>query len=164
MLCCYVNSHTQKLTYWSTLLSNVSIYSILLPCFYFRQSTLFVINECSFLFLGRFDMNHVLYRCLQCKKDLPTSNPVIITQLGFWPGSVTNMTYVFDPEVFLHWDLFQKESPGCSERSYLKSLEQFSVRKGRVWGILVKSCSMKHLFDCLFNYCIVCKVYFFYVS
>lgn len=88
--------------------------------------------ESSPLFLGRFDMNHVLFRCLQWQKDIPTSNPVVVTQLGFWPGSVSNMTYVFDPEVFLHWDLFQKESPGCSERSYLTSLEQFSLRKGRV--------------------------------
>ena len=77
-------------------------------------------------------MHHVLFRCLQCHKDLPTSNPLIVTQLGFWPGSISNMIYVFDPEVFLHWDLFQKESPGSSERSFLKSLEQFSLRKGRV--------------------------------
>ena len=28
------------------------------------------------------------------------------------------MSYVFDPEVFLHWDLFQKESPGSSEGSF----------------------------------------------
>ena len=28
------------------------------------------------------------------------------------------MSYVFDPEVVLHWDLFQKESPGSSERSF----------------------------------------------
>lgn len=38
--------------------------------------------------------------------------------------------HVFDPSLFLHWDLFQKESPGSSERSFLKSLEQFSYGKG----------------------------------
>ena len=75
---------------------------------------------------------------------------VIITQLGFWPGSVTNMTYVFDPEFFLHWDLFQ-ESPGCSERSYLKSLEQYSVRKGRVWGLLTCQILFFETFNCLFK-------------
>lgn len=48
-------------------------------------------------------------------------------------------------EVFLHWDLFQKESPGCSERSYLTSLEQFSVRKGRVGTINSNS------FSCAFK-------------
>ena len=37
------------------------------------------------------------------------------------------MSYVFDHKVFLRWDLFQKESPGSSERSLLKSLEQFST-------------------------------------
>ena len=30
------------------------------------------------------------------------------------------MSYVFDPEVVLHWDLFQKESPGSSDRSFEK--------------------------------------------
>ena len=29
------------------------------------------------------------------------------------PGGIS-MSYVFDPEVVLHWDLFQKESPGSS--------------------------------------------------
>lgn len=77
-------------------------------------------------------MHHVLFRCLHCQKDMPTSNPVLVTQLGFWPGSISNMVYVFDPELFLHWDFFQKENPGSSERSFLKSLEQFSLRRGRV--------------------------------
>ena len=77
-------------------------------------------------------MSHVLFRCLDCNKEVSTSNALITIQLGFWPGSVSSMCYVFDPDVFLHWDLFQKESPGSSERSFLKSLEQFSLRKGRV--------------------------------
>ena len=82
--------------------------------------------------LGRFDLSHVLYRCLGCTKDLSTTDPIITAQLGFWPGSIANTTFVFDQELFLHWNLFQKQSPGTSERSFLKSLEQFSVRKGRV--------------------------------
>ena len=42
------------------------------------------------------------------------------------------MTYVFDQDLFLYWDLLQKQIPGVSERSFLKSLELFSKRKGRV--------------------------------
>ena len=72
-------------------------------------------------------MSHVLFQCLDCKKDLPTSDPLVVTQLGFWLGSISSMSYVFDHKVFLHWDLFQKECPGSSERSLLKSLERFST-------------------------------------
>lgn len=41
------------------------------------------------------------------------------------------MSFVFDPKVFLHWDLFQKESPGSSDRSLLKSLEHFLHKRER---------------------------------
>lgn len=95
----------------------------------FNFYLIFIIN---YFFPGRFDVSHVLPRCLQCNKDVPTSNPLIVAQLGFWPGSVSSPTYVFNPSLFLHWDLFQKESPGSSERSFLKSLEQFALREGRV--------------------------------
>lgn len=57
---------------------------------------------------------------------------MVVTQSGFSPGSIRDMTYVFDQDLFLHWDLLQKQIPGVSERSFLKSLELFSKRKGRV--------------------------------
>lgn len=81
---------------------------------------------------GRFDVNHRRYKCLQCGKMLCTSEPVVIIQSGFWPGSIKDMTYVFDKELFLFWDILQKQLPGVSEGAFLKSLELFSKRKGRV--------------------------------
>ena len=63
-------------------------------------------------------MSHALFQFLNCKKDLPTSDPLVVTQLGFWPGSISSMSYVFVYEVFLNWELFQKESPGSSEVSF----------------------------------------------
>jgi len=81
---------------------------------------------------GRFDINHQRYQCLKCNKLICTSEPVVVTQSGFWPGSIRDMTYVFDQDLFLYWDLLQKQIPGVSEHSFLKSLELFSKRKGRV--------------------------------
>ena len=42
------------------------------------------------------------------------------------------MTYVFDQDLLLQWDILQKQIPGISERAFLKSLELYSKQKGRV--------------------------------
>ena len=57
---------------------------------------------------------------------------MVVTQSGFWPGSIIDIKYVFDQDLFLYWDLLQKQIPGVSECSFLKSPELFSKRKGRV--------------------------------
>ena len=77
-------------------------------------------------------MNHVLFRCLQCQKDLPTSNPVVVTQLGFWPGSVSNMTYVFDPEVFFTLGSVPEGKSWLFREilSYISGIVFFKKRKG----------------------------------
>ena len=88
---------------------------------------------------GRFDMYHACYQCCNCNKELSTSNPFIISQLGFWPGSISDLYHacyqccnIFHHDLFIHWDILQKQTPGISERSFLKSLELFSKQKGRV--------------------------------
>jgi len=86
---------------------------------------------------GRFDVNHQRYECQECFKILSTSDPFVVVQSGFWPGSIKDMTYVFDQDLFLHWNILQKQTPGVSERAFLKSLEMFTKQKGRVstWKI-----------------------------
>jgi len=54
-------------------------------------------------------------------------------QAGYWPGSPTDMSYVFDQQLFyLVWDSVQKRMPGTSENSFIRALEDVSVLKGRV--------------------------------
>lgn len=84
------------------------------------------------VFAGRFDINHRRYHCPVCTKVVSTSDPAVLIQSGFWPGSISDMTYVFEQDLLLHWDILQKQIPGISERSFIKSLEQFSKQKGRV--------------------------------
>lgn len=86
----------------------------------------------NFLFPGRFDISHRKYQCLGCLEVLSTSDPAVLTQSGFWPGSISDTTYVFDQDLLLLWDILQKQIPGISERSFLKSLELYSKQKGRV--------------------------------
>ena len=52
--------------------------------------------------------------------------------MGYWPAAPNNVTTVFDQELFEFWDILQKLSPGVSERSFLLSLQEFSLNKGRV--------------------------------
>lgn len=44
------------------------------------------------------------------------------------------MSYVFDPEVVLHWDLFQKESPGSSGRSFER--KDWNNKLQNIWHCL----------------------------
>ena len=83
-------------------------------------------------FAGRFDINHSKYEYSNCQKVLSSTDPAVIVQLGFWPGSITDMTYVFDQDLFSYLDILQKQVPGISQSSFIKSLELFSKQKGRV--------------------------------
>ena len=51
---------------------------------------------------------------------------------GYWPGSPTDTSYVFDQQLFYLWDSLQKRMPGTSETSFVRALEDVSVLKGRV--------------------------------
>ena len=88
---------------------------------------------CTFITsVGRFDISHTKYKCQQCENVLSSTNPQVIIQLGFWPGSVSDMTYVFHEDLLNYWDILQKYVPGVSQNSFVKSLEAFSTQKGRV--------------------------------
>lgn len=77
-------------------------------------------------------MSHTKYECPQCENVLSSTNPRVVVQLGFWPGTISDMTYVFHQDLFCYWDILQKHVPGISQNSFVKSLEVFSMQKGRV--------------------------------
>ena len=103
-----------------------------------------------FFISGRFDISHRKYQFLGCLKVLSTSDPVVLLQSKFWPGSISDMTYVFDQDLLLQWDILQKQIPGISERAFLKSLELYSKRKGRVSETNLSSCTPSHII-CSYN-------------
>jgi len=55
-----------------------------------------------------------------------------VVHAGYWPGSPTDTSYVFDQRLFQLWDSLQKRMPGTSETSFIRALEDVSVMKGRV--------------------------------
>jgi len=64
---------------------------------------------------------------------------------NFWPGSSDRPCYVFDQQLFLFYDLLQKNNPGISEYGFIKTIEQVSEQKGRVcdatWILYIIECS-----------------------
>ena len=67
-----------------------------------------------------------------CNSIIPSWSLNDVVQAGFWPGSPTDTSYVFDQQLFRLWDSIQKRMPGTSESSFIRALEDVSVMKGRV--------------------------------
>ena len=71
--------------------------------------------------------------CEDCGNRFEIECPHSLIREHLWPGTPSHKpTYVFDQDMFLLYDLLQKNMPGISETGFLKTLEQFSVIKGRV--------------------------------
>lgn len=63
--------------------------------------------------------------------------PHKVIRENMWPGSPSaSASYLFDQDMFLFYDILQKNMPGISESGFIKTLEQFSVHKGRVYMII----------------------------
>ena len=87
--------------------------------------------------IGRFDLNVCNYGCSSCGHTLDPLHLKNLVFKGYWPGTVVNTQYVFTQDVLKKWDLLQKRLPGSSESGFLRSLEDFSVSRGRVGGIML---------------------------
>lgn len=73
------------------------------------------------------------YQCIDCSVKLPFKLDLeSVIKMGFWPGTPSNFCHLFDRDLLLYWDMAQKRMPGVSERSFITSLEDFSLAKGRV--------------------------------
>ena len=79
--------------------------------------------------------------CNACKSHLRLSQPNSVIQEEFWPASAKRKSqYIFDQDLFLFFDLLQKNMPGVSESGLIKTLEMFSELTGRV--------SLNHILYC----------------
>ena len=73
------------------------------------------------------------YQCIDCSVKLPFKRDLeSVIKMGFWPGTPSNFCHLFDRDLLVYWDMAQKRMPGVSERSFITSLEDFSLAKGRV--------------------------------
>lgn len=95
--------------------------------------SLYLLHYILLYFLGRFDLNKCAVQCSSCHHAETltwTLRDVVVA--GYWPGSPTDTSYVFDQQLFFLWDFMQKRMPGTSESSFVKALEDFSLMRGRV--------------------------------
>ena len=99
----------------------------------FLSNTLFSLSPVVVVdFLGRFDLNKFTVQCSGCQACNPSWSLCDVVQAGYWPGSPTDTSYVFDQQLFYLWDSLQKRMPGTSESSFIRALEDVSVMRGRV--------------------------------
>lgn len=84
----------------------------------------------SFLSTGRYDVNFCIFHCKDCKNVFSPLDSSNLIQQAI--GQAQFPKYVFSQDLFFKWDLLQKRLPGSSESGFLRSLEDFSVIRGRV--------------------------------
>ncbi|XP_028409242.1 uncharacterized protein LOC114531826 [Dendronephthya gigantea] len=93
-------------------------------------------NQCIVVTIkGRFDLDKAEFHCFACQHVFSPWKLESVIKLGFWQGTPSNIIHIYDMELLLQWDLMQKRMPGVSERSFLKSAEDYSHEKGRVGQI-----------------------------
>lgn len=87
----------------------------------------------SYYYVGRYDVNDSFITCDGCGECFSIQFPHNIIRENFWPGTPSHhCSYMFDQDMFILYDLLQKNMPGTSEVGFVKALEQFSALKGRV--------------------------------
>lgn len=81
---------------------------------------------------GRYDLHKYKVVCDDCKHLNDPFQIEVLLASGFWPGSVVNINYLIQEEVFIVWDAFRKRMPGSSQGSFLNSLADIGREYGRV--------------------------------
>ena len=90
-----------------------------------------------YVFLGRFDVNSSALMCTNCSHICTLALEDVLHN-RYWPASPSSLTTLFAQDLFLTWDTFEKRMPGCSETSFVRSLEDVSLAKGRVLYIQIE--------------------------
>ena len=84
----------------------------------------------------RFDLNNAVILCHSCNTPLHLESSKELIRKNYWLGNADRQSrYIFDQQLFMFYDLLQKNNPGLSEYGFLKTLEQFSETRGRVCTI-----------------------------
>ena len=93
--------------------------------------------------LGRFDLNDAHVVCTACHTAFTNQYHKILYE-SFWPGSAGRTpTYLFHQDVFRFFMLLRHHNPGISHSGFLRTLEMFSLQKGRVrFMLFLKICTI----------------------
>ena len=81
----------------------------------------------AFFLLRWFDVYNSTIQYSQCNFVSLSWSLCDVIHAGYWPGSPTDTSYVFDQQLFHLQDAFQKRMPGTSESSIIRALEDVPV-------------------------------------
>eukprot|EP00794_Sanderia_malayensis_P000978 gene978-293_t len=79
----------------------------------------------------RYDLLKHKYLCDYCMEDVDPFTPTSLLESHYWPGSMGNVSYIFDEELLAFWDKLKSFMPGASESAFLRSLEDLSKERNR---------------------------------
>ncbi len=80
---------------------------------------------------GRFDLRRTQFLCSSCGKDREAT-PENYIESGYFPGTTSSISCYFSIELIEFWNILKHETPGTSERKFVKTLEIISKMRGRV--------------------------------
>eukprot|EP00794_Sanderia_malayensis_P013481 gene13481-14877_t len=80
---------------------------------------------------GGYDFLKHKYRCDYCMEDVDPFTPTSLLESHYWPGSMGNVSYIFDEELLVFGDKLKSFMPGTSESAFLRSLEDLSKERNR---------------------------------
>ena len=89
--------------------------------------------------LGRFDFNKYVVHCRNCNDVTPSWTIRDVVQTGYWPGSPSETSYVFDQQPLVV-GLPPEENTWYIESSFIRALEDVPAMSGRV--LLIFCCSV----------------------
>ena len=81
---------------------------------------------------GRFCLNKWEFVCQSChfkQQSLTLQNAL---RSGYFPASPKNLNTLIDEDLLVFWDSFRKRMPGSSAKAFIDTLNDLSIRNGRV--------------------------------
>ena len=88
------------------------------------KSSLFSLTE-------RFDLRRTQFLCSSCGNNREAT-PENYIESGYFPGTTSSISCYFSIELIEFWNILKHETPGTSERKFVKTLEIISKMRGRV--------------------------------
>lgn len=88
------------------------------------------------IFIGCFDLIKHKDMCTDFSYLYDPFNIEMFLKSVFWPGSVVNINYLVQEDVFVIWDAIRKRIPGSCQR-FRVSLNDVAYERGRVRKVLL---------------------------
>lgn len=93
---------------------------------------------------GRFDVLIQKTRCRNCDYTHDSLDLECVIKNGYWPGSVINISTIYDCKLLKFWSVLHTAQPRCSESGFLRVLCDISKSNARVRSFTALPCGPWH--------------------